>query len=108
MEIPEIGHESWWHDSFCYSSCVLHNICLDMIGLEDYEDFIIEGHDDDDNDDDNNSDHHFIRQSVNFQDNPEGILKRQYLTTIIRWLLFINNVINKERVSIFINKDILI
>jgi len=41
--------------------CVLHNICFDN-GLENYEDFIIEGHDDDDNDDDNNNDH-FIRRS---------------------------------------------
>jgi|GEM_PF-6385751 len=62
--------------SFCFilACCVLHNFCLDN-GLEDYEDFIIEGHDNDDNDDDNNNDH-FIRQSVNFQDDPEGILKR--------------------------------
>lgn len=59
------------------ASCVLHNICLDN-GLEDYEDFIIKGHDDD-NDDDN----HFVREPVNLQDDPEGILKRQYLTTLI-------------------------
>lgn len=63
------------------ASCVLHNVCL-ANGLEDYEDFIIEGHDDDDNDD--NDDDHFIRRPVNFQDDPEGILKRQYLVTLIR------------------------
>ncbi|XP_071629513.1 uncharacterized protein [Temnothorax longispinosus] len=51
------------------ASCVLHNVCLDN-GLEEYEDFIIEGHDngDDDDDDDN-----FVRQPINFQNDSEGI-----------------------------------
>ncbi|XP_024876508.1 protein ALP1-like, partial [Temnothorax curvispinosus] len=50
------------------ASCVLHNVCLDN-GLEEYEDFIIEGHDDDDDDDNDN----FVRQPINFQNDPEGI-----------------------------------
>jgi len=58
------------------ASCVLHNVCLDN-KLEEYEDFIIEGHDDDDDDDD------FVRQSINFQNDPEGIVKRQYLVTFV-------------------------
>ncbi|XP_071634367.1 uncharacterized protein [Temnothorax longispinosus] len=56
------------------ASCVLHNVCLDN-GLEEYEDFIIEGHDDDDDDDDDN----FVRQPINFQNDPEGIVNDNIL-----------------------------
>lgn len=63
--------------SVILASCVLHNVCLNN-GLEDYEDFIIEGYNE------NVCDDHFIGRVVNFQDDPEGVLKRQYLTTLIR------------------------
>lgn len=65
------------------ASCVLHNICLDK-GVEDNEDFIIEGHDDDTDDDDDDDDDHFIRRPINFQDDPEGLFKREYLVTLVR------------------------
>ncbi|XP_011859439.1 PREDICTED: putative nuclease HARBI1 [Vollenhovia emeryi] len=61
------------------ASCVLHNICLDN-GLEDYEDFIDEGPENNNDEDDV----HLLRNPVNFQNDPEGVLKRQYLVTLLR------------------------